>query len=56
MCLFLFYIIHRYFKEIYEKNYRFLSGNVIGEVGKVLDNLFTNDEERIEAKIKFMLF
>mgnify|MGYP003640277281 FL=1 len=30
----------------------FLSGNVIGEVGKVLDNLFTNDEERIEAKNK----
>lgn len=26
------------------------SGNVIGEIGKILDNLFTNDEERIKAK------
>jgi hypothetical protein len=26
------------------------SGNVIGEIGKILDNIFTNDEERIKAK------
>ena len=27
----------------------FLTGNVIGEIGKVIDNLFTTDEERLEA-------
>mgnify|MGYP003643039595 FL=1 len=30
----------------------FLTGNVIGEIGKVIDNLFTTDEERLEAKNK----
>ena len=33
-----------------KKIFEFLSGNVISEVGKVLDNLFTNEEERIKAK------
>ncbi len=33
-----------------KKILEFLSGNVISEVGKVIDNLFTNDEERIKAK------
>lgn len=33
-----------------KKILEFLSGNVIKEVGKVIDNLFTNDEERIRAK------
>lgn len=28
----------------------FLTGDVISSVGKVLDNLFTNEEERIKAK------
>ena len=30
----------------------FLTGSVIGEIGKVIDNLFTTDEERLEAKNK----
>ena len=30
----------------------FLSGSVIKEIGKVIDNLFTTDEERLEAKNK----
>lgn len=30
----------------------FLGGNVIKEIGGIIDNLFTNDEERIEAKNK----
>ena len=30
----------------------FLSGNVIGEIGKIIDDLFTTDEERLEAKNK----
>ena len=33
-----------------EKIFEFISGGVISEVGKVLDNLFTNEEERIAAK------
>jgi hypothetical protein len=33
-----------------KKILQFLSGNVIKEVGQVIDNLFTNDEERIKAK------
>ena len=35
-----------------KKILEFLSGNVIGEIGKVIDNLFTTDEERLEAKNK----
>ena len=30
----------------------FLTGTVIKEIGQVIDNLFTTDEERIEAKNK----
>ena len=30
----------------------FLSGTVIKEIGKIIDNLFTTDEERLEAKNK----
>ena len=30
----------------------FLSGNVIKDIGGVLDSLFTNEEERIAAKNK----
>jgi|TARA_R100000479_G_scaffold68576_1_gene32767 hypothetical protein len=33
-----------------KKIFEFISGGVISEVGKVLDNLFTNEEERIAAK------
>ena len=33
-----------------KKIFEFLSGNVISEVGKVLDNLFTNEEEQKKAK------
>ena len=32
----------------------FLSGNVVKEIGAVIDNLFTNDEERINAKNKII--
>ena len=35
-----------------KKILEFLSGNVIGEIGNVIDNLFTTDEERLEAKNK----
>lgn len=28
----------------------FFSGKVIGEIGQVLDNLFTSEEERVKAK------
>ena len=28
----------------------FLTGNVLKEIGKVIDNIFTNDEERQLAK------
>ena len=31
----------------------FLSGNVVGEIGKIIDDLFTTDEERLEAKTKY---
>ena len=37
-----------------KKILEFFSSNVIGEVGKVIDNLFTNDEERINAKNKIL--
>ena len=30
-----------------KKILHFLTGNVIKEIGNVLDNLFTNDDERI---------
>lgn len=33
-----------------KKILEFLTGNVIGEIGKVIDNIFTNDEERQKAK------
>jgi hypothetical protein len=33
-----------------KKILEFLGGNVVKEVGKVIDNLFTSDEERIKAK------
>ena len=33
-----------------KKIIEFLSGNVVKEIGKVIDNLFTSDEERIRAK------
>ena len=32
----------------------FFGGNVISEIGKVIDNLFTTDEERINAKNKIL--
>ena len=32
----------------------FLSGNVVKEIGGIIDNLFTNDEERINAKNKII--
>jgi len=35
-----------------KKILEFFSANVIGEIGKVIDNLFTSDEERINAKNK----
>jgi hypothetical protein len=37
-----------------KKILQFFSSNVIGEIGKVIDNLFTNDEERINAKNKII--
>ena len=33
-----------------KKILEFLGGNVVKEVGKVIDNLFTSEEERIKAK------
>lgn len=33
-----------------KKVFEFFSSNVIGEVGRVLDKLFTSEEERIKAK------
>tara|TARA_R100000541_G_scaffold15843_2_gene25296 strand:+ start:10203 stop:10598 length:396 start_codon:yes stop_codon:yes gene_type:complete len=35
-----------------KKLWQWLSGNVIKDVGEVLDNLITTDEERLEAKQK----
>jgi hypothetical protein len=35
-----------------KKILKFLTGNVIGKIGDVIDELFTSDEERIEAKNK----
>ena len=37
-----------------KKILEFLGGNVIKEIGSIIDNLFTNDEERIEAKNKII--
>lgn len=33
-----------------KKIFDFITGDIIGAVGKVIDDLFTNDEERIKAK------
>jgi len=33
-----------------KKVFEFITGDIISSVGKVIDNLFTNDEERIKAK------
>ena len=33
-----------------KKIFEFFSGSVIGEIGQVLDKLFTSEEERIQAK------
>ncbi len=35
-----------------KKILNFLTGNVISKIGEVIDELFTSDEERIEAKNK----
>ena len=35
-----------------KKILEFFSANVIGEIGKVIDNLFTSEEERTNAKNK----
>lgn len=35
-----------------KKILNFLTGNVIGKIGEVIDELFTSDEERINAKNK----
>jgi hypothetical protein len=35
-----------------KKVFEFITGDIIKSVGKVIDNLFTSDEERIEAKNK----
>ncbi len=37
-----------------KKILEFLGGNVIKEVGNIIDDLFTNDEERINAKNKII--
>lgn len=37
-----------------KKILEFLGGNVIKEIGGIIDNLFTNDEERINAKNKII--
>jgi len=35
-----------------KKVFEFITGDIIKSVGKIIDDLFTNDEERIEAKNK----
>ena len=37
-----------------KKILEFFGSNVIGDIGKVIDNLFTSDEERINARNKIM--
>lgn len=37
-----------------KKILEFFGANVIGDIGKVIDNLFTSDEERLEARNKIM--
>ena len=37
-----------------KKILEFFGSNVIGDIGKVIDNLFTSEEERINAKNKIM--
>ena len=39
-----------------KKILEFFGSNVIGDIGKVIDNLFTSDEERINARNKIMQF
>jgi len=37
-----------------KKILEFFGSNVIGEIGKVIDNLFTSEEERMNAKNKIL--
>ena len=37
-----------------KKILEFFGSNVIGDIGKVIDNLFTSEEERINAKNKII--
>ena len=37
-----------------DKILQFFGTNVIGEIGKIIDNLFTSDEERSDAKNKII--
>jgi len=37
-----------------DKILQFFGTNVIGEIGKIIDNLFTSDEERTDAKNKII--
>ena len=37
-----------------KKILEFFGSNVIGDIGKVIDNLFTSEEERINAKNKIL--
>ena len=37
-----------------DKILEFFGTNVIGEIGKIIDNLFTSDEERTDAKNKII--
>jgi hypothetical protein len=37
-----------------KKILEFFGSNVIGEIGKVVDNLFTSEEERLNAKNKIL--
>ena len=37
-----------------KKILEFFGANVIGDIGKVIDNLFTSDEERLAARNKIM--
>jgi len=37
-----------------KKILEFFGSNVIGEIGKVIDNLFTSEEERLNAKNKIL--
>lgn len=37
-----------------DKILQFFGTNIIGEIGKIIDNLFTSDEERTDAKNKII--